>query len=154
MPTIKVADQILEVAICPRGCKVWPPSSMAMHVAQHKKRDGKLERHDWRAKRGVPRHKAGRRPKAADTPARDVNIPQRASQRAKYVDKQIALEHIRQLEKALRRSPGQSIAELARLDSPYQTANACRDAISKAILNGDLAVRIEKIGVRTKLWPL
>lgn len=153
MPTIKVADKLLDAAICPHGCKVWPPSSLSIHLAAHKKRDGALESHSWRSAKGVPTHKAGRRGKSKGTPARDVNIPMIAAS-AKYVDKQVALAHIRQIEKALRKLPGQSIADLARLENPYSTVNACRDAISKAARVGDLAVRIEKVGTRTKLWPI
>ncbi|MSR15328.1 MAG: hypothetical protein EXR86_12350 [Gammaproteobacteria bacterium] len=39
MITIKTNGKVYEAAVCERGCKVWPPSSMGMHMDAHKKRD-------------------------------------------------------------------------------------------------------------------
>lgn len=83
MPKIIVAGQELEAATCPHGCRVWPISSMAMHVAQHSAIRAEIESASWMNKNGVPKRKRNYdgRPRKKLSEQKDpmgINIPMRS----------------------------------------------------------------------------
>ena len=78
---ISVGGWILQAALCPRGCRIYPVSSLALHMLIHDRIDaGITDTHHWAEHRPTKHHvsnRHGRPRKRQSEKAKGVSIRRR-----------------------------------------------------------------------------
>jgi len=81
MTTLLVGGAILKAALCPHGCKVYPASSLPMHILEHERLGaGLTASHGWNENRPGKTHvgnRQGRPRKKQSEKAKGVTIRRR-----------------------------------------------------------------------------
>ena len=71
--TITVQGTVLDIAVCPHGCRIYPASSLSMHMAAHDRMDRlAVGTYGWSDHRVPNRHRGNKngRPKKKESEKR------------------------------------------------------------------------------------
>jgi hypothetical protein len=147
--TVTIAGQTLTAAVCPHGCRVYPPEHLPAHLERHESAYQREVGQYWVSKGERPKHKAGYRKPGKD---RKFKITISGRNHRNVRPDEVA-GYLSALEQHVGANPGRSLAQVVReLPNPFWGDNSARDCISRSIKSGRIGIELRKNGRFTELW--